>query len=84
MHAARSYILTEDDRRRLRNWLETGEEDKTLKNLFTKMRRSLPTLRDDMLLIIGARKRLRAERRWKRRLRNPRGFGSPSPLDESG
>ena len=55
MHAARTYILTEDDRRRLNRWLETGEEDKTPNNLFTTMRRSLPTLRDDMLLIIRAR-----------------------------
>ena len=80
----RAYILTEDDRRRLRRWLETGEEDKTLRNLFTTMRRCLPTLRDDMLLIIRARKRLRAEGRWKRRLRDPRGFASSSRREESG
>ena len=45
----------------------TGEEDKTLLNIFTAMRRDFPRLRDDMLLMIKVIKKLRAQDRWKRR-----------------
>jgi hypothetical protein len=67
----RSYILTKKERKRLREWIKTETEDQTTRNLFTSMRASLPRLRDDMLLIIYARKKLRSMKRWERR---PRGI----------
>ncbi len=65
----RSYILTEEEQNRLKTWIETGKEDQTTRNLFTKIRTSLPRLQDDTILIIKTRKKLKERKRW---LRKPR------------
>lgn len=65
----RRYILKEKERRKLKTWLETGEEDKYTSNLLTRLRASLPRLIDDILLLIKTRKRLKARNRWAKRRR---------------
>ncbi len=78
----RSYILTEDERRRLRAWIETDLEDQTTRNLFADVRACLPRLRDDVLLLIETRRKLRLRGRWARRPR--RASGSRSRRGGSG
>ena len=66
----RSYILSEVERKRLKNWVETGEEDQTTRNMFTRIRITLPLLIDDILLITQVRKKLKARKRWTRKPRS--------------
>ena len=65
----RRYVLTEKERRKLSIWLETGEEDKFTRNVFSTLRASLPRLIDDILLIIKTRKKLKRKKRWMKRQR---------------
>jgi hypothetical protein len=39
----RSYIFTVEEMRRLRRWLDTGEEDDSLRVLFVRMRQRVPS-----------------------------------------
>lgn len=61
----RGYIFTETERKLLRKWIKTGEEPKTLTVLFSKMRRTKPTLMEDIKLYLNTRKRLVAQHRWR-------------------
>lgn len=70
----RHYILTDDDRKRLLVWLETGEEDQMTSNLFSLIRKCFPRLVDDMRLLLQVRRKLVLERRWRGRIRVPDGF----------
>jgi hypothetical protein len=70
----RSYVFTELERRRLREWLETGEEDQGTRELFMLMRRNAPQLIKDMKLLILMSKKLRGLNRWESRKRAPSGF----------
>jgi len=66
----RSWILSEVERTRLKNWVETGEEDQTTRNMFTRIRIILPLLIDDFLLITQVRKKLKERKRWARKPRS--------------
>ena len=66
----RSCILSEVDRTRLKNWVEMGEEDQTTRNMFTRIRITLPLLIDDILLITQVRKKLKERKRWARKPRS--------------
>lgn len=72
----RTYIFTGDEVRRLRNWLETGEEDQTTRILFSRMRKNLPHLRADLELLLEVTKKLREEGRLRKRMRLPRDLDS--------
>ncbi len=52
---SRSYIFTENERRRLKAWLESDVEDNQTKKLFTGVRRGLTPIKRDMELKIAAR-----------------------------
>ncbi len=65
----RRYILSDEERRMLNTWIETGWEDQNTRNLFTILRNSLPRLIDDILLIIKTRKKLKERKRWAKRQR---------------
>jgi len=61
----RGYIFTETERRLLHKWIKTGEEPKTTTVLFSRMRRTKPTLMDDIKLYLDTRKCLVAQDRWR-------------------
>ena len=65
----RRYILSDEERRMLKTWIDTEAEDQTTRNLFTVIRDSLPRLMDDILLIINTRKKLKRKKRWAKRQR---------------
>ena len=70
----RQYILTDNDRRRLLEWLESGKEDQVTYNLFTQIRKSFPRLVKDIRLLLIVRRRLNSQGRWKGRIRVPSDF----------
>ena len=80
----RKYILTELDRRRLLDWLETGEETQGERDLFTDMRDGFPQLVKDMKLLIRVRRQLQTQCRWRGKPRQPPGFRSSLRRGESG
>ncbi len=55
----KDHILTDNDRRKLKKWIQTGQETQKTRNLFTDLRKSLPRLKDDMILILKIRTRLK-------------------------
>jgi len=79
----RRYIFTDNDRRRLRRWLETGEEDDTTRMLFVDIRKSLNRITNDVTLLTEVAKELRARGRVAGRARLPRRLGSLSRRLES-
>ena len=72
----RSYIFTESERRRLRRWLETGEEDATTRMLFVGVRRNLNELRADLGLMLEVARELRSRGRFTGRATLPRRLSS--------
>ena len=66
----RHYILTEKDRERLKKWLNKGNENQNVLNIFSDLRRDFPRLRDDILLIIKVIRRLQQKRRWDLRMKH--------------
>ena len=44
-----SKILTNEERRRLKRWLTSGEEDQVLRNLFKRLRKSIPDACDERM-----------------------------------
>ena len=56
----RGYIFTDNERRRLRKWLETGEEDTTTRSIFVNIRRNLNMITDDVGLLMDVAKMLRS------------------------
>ena len=79
----REYIFTEDDRRRLTRWLETGEEDQVTRNLFVQIRRSVPSLAEDMDLLLRVVKAMQRLRRWRGYVTGRGEFGSALRRGES-
>jgi hypothetical protein len=59
----RSYIFTENERRVLRRWLETGEEGQVARNLFVDVRRNMNGLTRDVRLLADVAVELRARNR---------------------
>ena len=47
----RKYLFTVDERRRLRAWLDRGEEGASTRKLFTQVRRSLNPIKTDVELL---------------------------------
>jgi hypothetical protein len=68
-------VFTDRERRRLRAWLETGEEDQWLLNLFVDLRVSMDRITGDVELLTAVARRLREEGRIAGRARLP-GSGS--------
>lgn len=64
----RSYIFTDNDRKRLRRWLETGEEDDTTRMLFVHIRRNVPQIRRDLGLMLEVINELRLQGRFAGRM----------------
>jgi hypothetical protein len=65
-------VFTDRERRRLRAWLETGEEGDAEMHLFVEVRRNLAGLTGDVRLLAAVARGLRAEGRLMGRGR----FGS--------
>ncbi|HUS78364.1 MAG TPA: hypothetical protein VM050_06870 [Patescibacteria group bacterium] len=72
----RSYIFTESERRRLRRWLENGEEDDTTRMLFVGVRRNLNALTGDLTLMSMVARELSRRGRFAGRSTLPRGLSS--------
>ena len=64
----RSYIFTDAERKRLRRWLETGEEDETTRMLFVDIRRNVPRLKEDLKMLVRVHDELALRRRWRGRV----------------
>ena len=79
----RTFIFTERDRRLLRRWLESGEEDGETRKLFTGIRQSTPQLAEDIDLMLRVIRELRRRRRWWGRITNRSEFGSALRRAES-
>jgi len=75
---SRSYIFTENERRRLREWLETHREDNETLQLFTEVRRNFAPIRRDIQLYSDLTIRLKKEGRFMGRVRLRRRSASPS------
>ncbi len=60
----RTQILTDTERERLIKWIKHGEETQTTRNLFSKIRKNLPQLKTDVILLIRIRKHLLSKKRW--------------------
>lgn len=80
----RSYIFTENEVRRLKRWLETGEEDDTTRQIFVQIRRNMNTLTKHVHLLTLVARELRVQGRIAGRARLPRDLGSTLQLLESG
>lgn len=74
----RAYIFSDMERRRLRRWLESGEEDGAVQRVFVQVRRNLDRLTGDVGLLVEVCVRLRGEGRMAGRGRLPDGFGRRS------
>jgi len=59
----RKYIFTDLERRKLRRWLETGEETQDLRNIFVDLRGSLDRVVGDVDLMVAVARRLREKGR---------------------
>jgi hypothetical protein len=64
----RSYILTDNDRKRLLKWLLEDEEDQQTRNLFAQIRRDLFYISQDIELLTLVVRKLQARGRWDRRI----------------
>jgi hypothetical protein len=64
----RSYILTDNDRKRLLKWLLEDEEDQQTRNLFAQIRRDLLYISQDIELLTLVVRKLQARGRWDRRI----------------
>jgi hypothetical protein len=80
----RGYIFTDAERRRVREWLETGREDGSTRRIFSITRRNLDRLTNDMSLLTAMCRRLSDEGRMAGRGRLPAGFGRSSGRGGSG
>jgi hypothetical protein len=76
----RSYIFTDQERRRLRRWLDTGVEDQMTTHIFLNLRQNLTELVDDVKLLRLTTMRLREKGRLtgRARLTNM----DPAPFDD--
>ncbi len=74
----RRYIFTDLERRKLRRWLETGEETQDLRNIFVDLRGSLDRVVGDVELMVAVARRLRERGRIGGRVVMRRGSGSAS------
>jgi hypothetical protein len=74
----RRYIFTDLERRKLRRWLETGEETQDLRNIFVDLRGSLDRVVGDVELMVAVARRLRERGRIGGRAVMRRGSGSAS------
>ena len=79
----RAFIFTERDRRLLRRWLESGEEDGEARKLFTGIRQSVPQLAEDVDLMLRVIRELRRMRRWRGRITGRSELGSALRRAES-
>jgi hypothetical protein len=68
----RSYIFTDSERKRLIQWLQTGEEDDTTRMIFVAVRRNTNHLTNDLNLLRLTATKLRAEGRWMGKTRLPK------------
>ncbi len=59
----RRYIFTDLERRKLRHWLETGEETQDLRNIFVDLRSSMDRVSGDVDLMVAVARKLREEGR---------------------
>jgi len=80
----RSYIFTTKERRLLKEWLETGEENGVTRKLFTLIRWSMPQLVRDLTLLSNVTKELSRRDRYLGRARLPEKSRSASQRVESG
>ena len=65
----RSYIFTDVERRRLRAWLEGGDEDQSVVKIFVEIRRNLTPMKKDVEILSQVIQRLRKEGRLMGRVR---------------
>lgn len=72
----RSYIFTEWEREKLKEWLTEDFEDQMTRDLFSKIRSNTQTLSSDLQLMLLVIKKLRIEGRWRGRIRPKSEFGS--------
>ena len=75
----RGYVFTDNERLKLRCWLESGVEDDGTRKLFVAVRRNLDRLANDVELLVLVCRGLREEGRLAGRGRLPRGFGRRLP-----
>lgn len=64
----RSYLFTDRERGSLILWLGSGEENQTLRDLFTKIRVNMTSIREDLELMNRVMRRLQKERRFHGRM----------------
>ena len=64
----RGHIFTDKERRRLKRWLETGDENGMTRKLFYQIRQNTMVLVRDVELLLKVRKELKRSGRWGRRL----------------
>jgi len=79
----RTFIFTERDRRLLRRWLESGEEDGETQKLFTGIRQNVSQLAEDVDLMLRVIRELRRRHRWWGRITGRSEFGSALQRAES-
>ena len=79
----RGYIFPENEREMLENWLETGEINQELMNLFTKIRDKTPALRRDMHLLLAVLRKKNTEKRGRGYVSRETEFGSALRRAES-
>ena len=79
----RAFIFTERDRRLLRRWLESGEEDGETRKLFTGIRQNISQLAEDVDLMLRVIRELRRRHRWWGRITGRSEFGSALRRAES-
>ena len=72
----RSYIFTKNEIRRLLRWLKTGEEDETMRQFFSDIRRNRRKLSVHRRLLLLVMDRLKDEGRLRGRTRLPRELSS--------
>ena len=80
----RSYIFTRNDDRRLKQWLETKEEDDVTRKIFVQIRRNINKLTEDVHLLTLVARELRAQGRIAGRARLTRELESTLQHVESG
>lgn len=79
----RRYIFNENERRLLEEWLRTGEESQSTRDVFWNIRRNVSPLNRDLRLMLEAVRELKRRGRWSGRVTGSSGFGSAYRLAES-
>ena len=72
----RKFIFTERERRLLRKWLETGEENGETLKVLSWIRKRWPMLAEDMTLLFETIKAMQRQQRWRERMTKDSEFGS--------